>query len=338
VSNQPLASEVPRSVAVSTALEPAVLEPVGSGDVPETLIAPVSGWRLVDFRELWRYRELLLFFTWRDVLVRYKQTVLGAAWAMIQPLMMMVVFTIFLGRMAKVDSGGYPYPVFVYAGLLPWTFFSTAITRAGNSVVGATNIITKIYFPRLLVPFASVGAAAVDFLLAFTILLGLMLFYGIQPGWSMFLVPVLLVLAALAALGVGTILAALNVSYRDFKYTIPFLAQVWMFATPTVYMNVEAIADPAAQQQTAAAEAPPAQPPAAEDTQAGETASGVSTAVKALLRANPMTGLIAFFRAATLGDRLPWRELGYSTMVILAVFVCGVLYFRRVESRFADII
>ena len=180
-----------------------------------------------------------MLLTWRDVMVRYKQTVLGVAWAVLQPAMMMVVFTVFLGQMARVDSGDFPYPLFVYAGLLPWTFFATAVSNAGNSVVGSAQMVSKIYFPRLLIPLASVAAAVVDFLIAFLLLAGLMFYYGIVPGWQILLVPLLLLLAVLAAVGVGSMLAALNVSYRDFKYTIPFLMQIWMFATPTVYMNVE---------------------------------------------------------------------------------------------------
>jgi len=333
MSDSPLTAELPRRDVM-----PPREESSPSREVAETVIEPVSGWAFANLSELWRYRELLLFFTWRDVLVRYKQTVLGAAWAVIQPLMMMVVFSVFLGRMAMVDSGGFPYPVFVYAGLLPWTFFATAITRAGNSVVGSTAIVTKVYFPRLIVPFSSVGAAAVDFVLAFSVLLGLMAWYGISPNWNMLLVPVLLVLTILAALGIGTILAALNVAYRDFKYTIPFLVQIWMFATPTVYMNVTADMEGKTEQQTAAVETHAAGPSKATDSENEASAGGMPGSVKTLLRANPMTGLIAFFRAATLGGTLPWKELAYSTAVIVAAFVIGVLYFRRVENEFADII
>ena len=207
----------------------------------ELVIKPPRGWQLLDLRELWQYRELLMILTWRDVMVRYKQTVLGAAWAILQPAMMMVVFTVFLGQMAHVDTGGFPYyPVFVYAGLLPWTFFATAISNAGNSVVGSAQMVSKIYFPRLLIPLAAVAAAVVDFLIALLLLIVLMVHYGIAPGWPILLVPLLLALAVMAAIGVGALLAALNVAYRDFKHTIPFLVQIWMFATPTVYMSVEA--------------------------------------------------------------------------------------------------
>jgi len=325
------------SDAITKTAIPAADGPAPQIDVPETVVKPVSGWGLIDVREVWRFRELLFFFTWRDVVVRYKQTLLGAAWAIIQPVMMMAVFTVFLGRMAKVGSGEMAYPVFVYAGLLPWTFFATAITRAGNSVIASKNIVTMVYFPRLVFPVASVGAAAVDFALAFGVLVVLMFWYGIPPGLSMLLVPFLLVLTALAALAVGTALAALNVAFRDFKYVIPFLVQIWMFATPTVYMDVRADADPAPKPAATLSTAP-AETPGAGDADDERPTSVVPAWVKVLLRANPMTGLIAFFRAATLGGVLPWKELGYSTAVVLVAFVGGLLYFRRVEVTFADII
>ena len=319
-----------------------------SEDSDITVITPPRGWHLLNLRELWKSRELLLFLTWRDVAVRYKQTVLGAAWAILQPAMMMVVFTIFLGRLARIDSGDIPYPVFVYAGLLPWTFFATAISNAGNSVVGSAQMVSKIYFPRLLIPLASVAAAVVDFLIAFLLLAGLMFYYRIVPGWGILLLPLLLGLAALAAVGVGVLLAALNVAYRDFKYTIPFLVQIWMFATPTVYMNVDA-ADHHASPQTRATQAAPSSTQRlpknlpSPSTSTGEGVdvgdrAGVPLAVKTLLRLNPMTGLIAFFRASTLGGPLPWPQLGYSSAVIAVLLLIGIAYFRRVESSFADII
>ncbi|MHB1035978.1 MAG: ABC transporter permease [Pirellulales bacterium] len=320
----------------------AASEPSAAPPPPITLITPPRGWQLLNMRELWKYRELLMFLTWRDVMVRYKQTVLGAAWAILQPAMMMVVFTVFLGQMARVDSGDFPYPVFVYAGLLPWTFFATAISSAGNSVVGSAQMVSKIYFPRLLIPFAAVAAAVVDFLIAFTLLAGLMIYYGIRPGWGILLVPLVLALAVIAAIGVGTLLAALNVSYRDFKYTIPFLVQIWMFATPTVYMNVETRETAAAPTQTAAAAGRSAD---AAVTTAGQARTSrrpgdtmVPAWVKSALRLNPMTDLIGFFRAAVLGGPLPWARLGTSVAVIGAVLVAGLMYFRRTESSFADII
>jgi lipopolysaccharide transport system permease protein len=272
---------------------------------PLTRILPPKGWQPVNVRELWQFRELLYFLTWRDVKVRYKQTVLGAAWAVLQPAMMMVVFTIFFARLARVPAGDMPYPLFVYMGLLPWTFFATAITNAGNSVVGSERLVTKIYFPRLAIPFASVGAAVVDFLIAFGLLVVLMFFYGRAPGAGLLTVfPVFLVIALLAA-GVGTLLAALNVAYRDFRYVIPFMVQVWLFATPTIYM-------------------------------APDTAGGGW--LKALVALNPMTGLVAAFRAACSGTPVPWAQAGLSAAFAVLAFLAGCLYFRRMERGFADVI
>lgn len=311
-----------------------------SGAAPplQTVIRPVEGWQLLNLSELWRHRELLYFFTWRDVKVRYKQTLLGASWAILQPFMMMVVFTVFLGRMAQVDSGNIPYPVFVYAGLLPWTFFANATSNAGNSLVMAQQIITKVYFPRLAVPLASVGAAAVDFVIAFAMLVALMLFYGYKPTWNILLVPPLLALLAVAASGAGTLLSALNVAYRDFKYTIPFLIQLWMFATPTVYMNIDdqKPAQPAAEANTetgAPVEDGPGPQP--EATGPAQTGTGLT---QLMLRLNPLVGVIAFFRASVLGTPLPWQALATSSVLIGMLFLVGLAYFRRVEARFADII
>lgn len=270
-----------------------------------TVIRPATGWQAINIRELWQFRELLYFLVWRDVKVRYKQTVLGAAWAILQPALLMVVFTIFFGRLAKLPAGNVPYPLFAYLGVLPWTLFSTGISNAGNSVVGSERLITKIYFPRLAIPFASVGAATVDFAMAFILLLGMMLFYGVMPGWEMLLIPLLLSLNLLTALGVGTLLAALNVAYRDFRYVIGFLVQIWMFATPTIYM---------------------------------QTSAGKGGIVHVLLNLNPMTPLIAAFRAACLNTPLDWKQVGMSASAALAVFLLGCLYFRRVERSFADII
>lgn len=277
-----------------------------AAEQPVTLIQPPSGWQLVNVRELWHFRDLLYFLAWRDVKVRYKQTVLGAAWAVLQPGMMMVVFTIFFSRLGQVPSGDRPYPVFVFAGLLPWSFFATAIANAGNSVVGSERLISKIYFPRLAVPFAAVAAAVVDFGIAFGLLVVLMLSYGIAPGAGLLLVPVLFALIVLAALGVGTLLAALNVAYRDFRYVLPFLVQLWMFATPSVYM------------------------------QPAEGSSGGIVQLALLL--NPMTPLIAAFRAACLGGPIAWGQVGVAAVIVVALFLVGCFYFRKVEDNFADII
>jgi lipopolysaccharide transport system permease protein len=198
----------------------------GFEKVGVTLLEPPRSWQGLDLREIWRFRDLLYFLIWRDVKVRYKQTALGAAWAVLQPLLMMIVFTLFFGRLAGVSSGGVDYPVFAFAGLLPWMFFATAISSAGNSVVGSERLITKVYFPRLAVPFAAVGAAVVDFGVASLLLIGLMAVFGIAPGPGLLLAPLIFAAIFLAAVGVGTLLAALNVAYRDFRYVIPFLGPI----------------------------------------------------------------------------------------------------------------
>jgi lipopolysaccharide transport system permease protein len=286
--------------------EPLVMEegpPQSEG--PETVIEPARGWQLINVLELWQFRELIGFLIWRDVKIRYKQTVLGAAWALLQPAMMMVVMTIFFAHMAQFSSGNVPYHVFVYAGLLPWIFFSTAIANAANSVVVAERLITKIYFPRLAIPFASVGAAVIDFVIAFGLLVLFMLWEPIVPTPGILLLPFIFGVIVLAALGVGTFLAALNVAYRDFRYVVPFMIQLWMFATPTIYLE-----------------------PAAES----------SDLTWWLLNLNPMAGLIAAFRAACLGGAIPWIQLAVSTGVVIVVFVAGCFYFRKAEDSFADII
>ena len=274
-------------------------------DASLTMIDPPAGWQLVNVRELWRYRELLFFLTWRDVKVRYKQTVLGAAWAVLQPVMMMLVFIIVFSRMAKVPSANIPYPLFVFAGLLPWTFFATAIANGATSVVGSERLITKIYFPRLAIPFAAVGAALVDFAIAFGVLLVLMLWYRVMPGVQILLVPVLILILTIAALGIGTLLAALTVAYRDFRYVVPFLVQIWLFATPSVYMDV--------------------------------FAAGGSK-MQLTLSLNPMVSVIASFRAVMLGQPLHWGHLAFSAAFSILALLAGCLYFRKVEDSFADLI
>src|SRR5438309_4052360 len=215
--------------------------PDESDDLPVTVIERKPGWRVIDLGELWRYRELLFFLTWRDVKVRYKQTALGAAWAVLQPFATMVVFSLFFSQMGGVSTGGVAYPLFVFAGLLPWFFFSNAITSASQSVVGNQNLVTKIYFPRLIIPMGAVGAGLVDLFIAFGMLLGLMVCQGLWPGWGFAWVPLLLLILVVAALGVGTLLAALTVAYRDFRFVVPFLVQLWMFATPSIYMQADRV-------------------------------------------------------------------------------------------------
>jgi lipopolysaccharide transport system permease protein len=296
--------ELPGELIPGTIAGPALAE-AGGSDPPPTRIDPPSGWQLVNVRELWQCRELVYFLTWRDVKVRYKQTLFGAAWALLQPLMMMVVFTIFFSRMAGVPHGDLPYPLFAYTGLIAWTFFATAISAAGNSVVSSERLITKVYFPRLAVPFAAVGAALVDFVIAFGLLLAMMVSYRIRPGIGLLLTPLIFGLILLAALGIGTLLAALNVAYRDVRYVIPFLVQLGMFATPTVYMQPKA------------------------ESQGW---------VHAVLSLNPMTSLIAAFRASALGGPISWEQLGLAAVAVAAVFLAGCLYFRKVEDGFVDII
>jgi len=274
-------------------------------EAPVVVILPNKKRLVVDFNEIWAYRELLAFLCWRDVKVRYKQTALGGAWAILQPLMTMIVFSIFFARLANVSSGGIPYPLFAFAGLLPWTFFSNAISAAGQSVVGNERLISKVYFPRLIIPLASVGAGLVDFAVACGMLVVLMVAYGVVPTSSLVLAPVMVLGLTLAAAGVGSLLAALNVAYRDFRYVIPFLVQLWMFATPTVYMDSTSLG------------------------------SGVW---RWLLPLNPAFGLIANFRAVVLGGTLDLPSLGISLAVSAAMFAVGTLYFRRVERGFADII
>ncbi|MFB3060584.1 MAG: ABC transporter permease, partial [Candidatus Binatia bacterium] len=199
------------------------------------LICPASAWVLPNLAELWEYRELLYFLTWRDIKVRYKQTVLGVAWAVIQPLGMMLVFTIFFGHLVGVPSDGLPYPIFAYTALLPWQLFSRALTDASTSLVANERLITKVYFPRLLIPVSAVLASLVDFAIAFVLLLGMMVFYGIVPTGSVLMLPLFVLLALMTALGIGFWLSALNAQYRDVRYTLPFLTQFWLFATPVVY-------------------------------------------------------------------------------------------------------
>jgi lipopolysaccharide transport system permease protein len=271
-----------------------------------TEIRPAESWQLINVRELWQFRDLLYFLAWRDVQLRYKQTVLGAAWAVLQPVLLMIVFTIFFNRSGASPSASVPYPLFTYAGLLPWLFFSTALASASSSVIGSEKLITKIYFPRLAIPFAAVGAALVDFLVAFGLLVLIMLCLQFWPTWHIVLLPAVIGLVFVAAIGVGTLLAALNVKYRDIRYVVPFLLQVWMFATPSIYMDV-----------------------------ADLNAGGL---LRALVVANPLTGLVAAFRACLLGTPMPWDLLASAALLSSGAFVLGCFYFRRMEDGFADVI
>jgi lipopolysaccharide transport system permease protein len=281
--------------------------PPADPELTETLIEPSSGWQPFSFGEIWRYRELLFFLIWRDVKVRYKQTALGAAWAVFQPLLLMAVFWLFLGRVAKVPAGELPYPLFLFAGLLPWFLFATAATSAASSLINSEQLITKVYFPRLVIPFGATGPAVLDFAVSLMALAVLMGVFRETPAFSAVLLPLAIGLIMVTALGVGTFLAALNVAYRDFRYVVPFMIQAWLFATPSIYL-----------------------------------ATGPNTATPELVRwimaANPMTGLIEFFRAALFGGAIDWVGVGISGLLGAALFLVGCLYFRRMESSFADVI
>jgi lipopolysaccharide transport system permease protein len=273
--------------------------------MPVRVIERKPGWRIIDLHELWRYRELLYFLTLRDIKVRYKQTVLGAAWAILQPLATMLVFSLFFGKLAGNPSSHIPYPLYVLAGMVPWMFFSNAIALAGQSVVGNQNLVTKIYFPRLMIPMGAVGAGLVDLAISFAVLFVMMLWYRVVPSWSFLLAPLVTMGLIIAAVGVGALLAALTVAYRDFRHAVPFLVQFWMFATPSIYM------------------------------QAGVSANPV---VNRLLPFNPAYGLIAALRQTLLGGPIDGYSLAVSATVSAIALLGGCLYFRRVESDFADII
>jgi lipopolysaccharide transport system permease protein len=271
--------------------------------LPTFSIDPPSGWTSIGFRELWDYRELLYFLTLRDVKVRYKQTALGAAWAIIQPVFMMVVFSLFFGKLAGIKSDGIPYPIFTFCALLPWQLFAHALTESSNSLVANERLITKIYFPRLVVPMAAVLGGLVDFAVAFAILLVMMLYYGIVPGWAIVTLPGFILLAIMTALGVGLWLSALNVQYRDVRYTINFLIQFWLFATPVAYPS-----------------------------------SIVPERWRALYGLNPMAGVVEGFRWALLGNKAPGAMLAVSVAVVIVLLVGGLYYFRRMEQHFADVV
>jgi lipopolysaccharide transport system permease protein len=270
---------------------------------PLVVIQPTGNWRLVSLKDLWAYRELLFFLTWRDVKVRYKQTALGAAWAILQPLFMMIIFTIFFGRLAGVDSAGIPYPLFALAGLVPWTFFSNAITNSGNSLVGSSNLITKVYFPRLIVPAAAMLAGVVDFALAFVLFSVLMIYYGVAPTAHILFLPLLILLTALFALGVGTWFAALNVKYRDVRFALPFLIQIWLFVSSVILPS-----------------------------------SALGPKWQWILRLNPMSGIIEGYRSALFGLPFDWPAIGIAAAITVVVLIYAIFSFGRVERSFADII
>lgn len=270
--------------------------------LPVTIIEPRQSWLGLGLGELWRSRELLFYLCWRDVKIRYKQTFLGVAWAILQPALLMVVFSLFFGRLSQSEASPVPFPLFICAGILPWTFFATALSNAANSVVSSERMISKIYFPRLLLPLSSVGAALVDFLIAIVLMGAMLIWYGVMPAATIVLVPVLILLIGMTAAGLGIFLAALNVNYRDFRYIIPFLIQIGLFATPTIYL--------------------------APDLLGGK--------MQNLLWLNPMAAIIASFRAAIFGTEIPWLQLAGATVLSAGMLVLGMMYFRRVEGTFAD--
>jgi len=266
-------------------------------------IRPTTGWRALDLRAIWHYRELLFFLAWRDIKLRYKQTALGVAWAVIQPLFTMLVFSIFFGKLGGMKSDGLPYPLFVLTALLPWQLFSYALTQSSNSLVNEQRLISKVYFPRLIVPLSSVLSGLVDFVVTFVLLLGMMAWYGTVPGWAVLTVPFFVLLALASALAVGLWLSALNVQYRDFRYTIPFLTQFWLFLTPIAYPS-----------------------------------SIVPEQWRLIYGLNPMAGVVEGFRWALLGGKAPGAMLAVSTLAVIALLIGGLFYFRRLERTFADVV
>lgn len=266
-------------------------------------IKPSKGIVSLNLKELWQYKDLLYFLAWRDIKVRYKQAAMGVSWALLQPLVTMVIFTFLFGRLAKMPSDGIPYPIFVFLGLLPWLYFSSSLTQASASLVAEKNLITKIYFPRIFLPVSAAISSMLDFIISFTLLIGLMFYYKITLTLSILFVPFLIILIILNIVGFGLWFSALNVRYRDIQYAVPFFVQIWMFVTPVVY-PISAAGDKAW-----------------------------------ILSLNPMAGVIEGFRAAVLGTKdMPWDALGISLVVSLLVFVTGLIYFKKVERFFADIV
>ena len=290
-----MATEIPRQLRPDAQIRQ---------DTQVVRIEPSRGWVRLNLDELWKHRELAFFLAWRDVKVRYKQTALGAAWAVIQPFFTMVVFSLFFGRLAKIPSDGIPYPIFSFAALVPWTYFANSLTQASNSLVGSANLITKVYFPRLTIPIATVIAGLLDFGLAFLVLVGMMAYYGIAPSANILWLPFLLLLAICTALAAGLWFSAMNVKYRDIRYVVPFLTQIWLFATPIAYPS-----------------------------------SLLEDKWRTVYGLNPMVGVVEGFRWALLGSGTPpGPMLVVSTVAALALLVGGMYYFRRMEATFADVV
>jgi homopolymeric O-antigen transport system permease protein len=282
----------------------AAAAPSPADNLPVIRIESSKGWVSLKLYELWEYRELLYFLVWRDVKVRYKQTVLGAAWAIIQPFFSMLVFSLFFGRLAKVPSDGVPYPIFSYTALVPWMFFSNGLSQASSKLVGSADLLKKVYFPRLAIPIATVLSGVLDFALAFLVLLGMMLYYGVIPTVNILWLPLFLLLALATSLGVGLWLSVMNVQFRDVQYVVPFLTQLWLFATPIAYPS-----------------------------------SLLSEPWRTLYALNPMVGVVEGFRWALLGtDTSPGPMIAVSTLISLTLLIGGAFYFRRMEKTFADIV
>jgi lipopolysaccharide transport system permease protein len=273
-------------------------------ELPRIVIRPSIGWRSLGLKDVWQYRELLYFLAWRDIKVRYKQTVLGAAWAIIQPFFTMVVFSLFFGKLAKIPSDGIPYPLFAFAALVPWTMFANGLSHSADSLVASSNLIKKVYFPRLVIPISSVLTGLVDFLLAFAVLLGMMLYYGSVPTLNVIWLPFFVILALVTSLGTGFWLSAMNVQFRDVRYTIPFLIQFWLFATPIAYPS-----------------------------------SLLDEPWRTIYGLNPMVGVVEGFRWALLGTQTaPGATILVSAIVAVTLLVTGAFFFRRMEKTFADVV
>lgn len=270
---------------------------------PLVTIKPRQSWVALDLGTLWTYRELLYFLIWRDVKVRYKQTALGVTWAILQPVIMIVIFSVVFGRVAGLPSDGIPYPLFAFAGVVAWTFFSSAVTKSGNSLVGSAHLITKIYFPRIIIPLAAVCAAVIDLILAFAVLVPLMIYYGITPRWPVLMLLPLVLLLILLSLGVGMWMSALNVKYRDVGFALPFLTQIWMFLSPVIYPS-----------------------------------SALPPKFRLIMMFNPVSGIIEGFRSALFGLPFDWLAILISSVIVFQVLAIAIFRFRRMEREFADIV
>jgi lipopolysaccharide transport system permease protein len=294
-----------KELHMNTAIEaPAEMLSQTERVLPVFRIEPSVGWVSLKLRELWAYRELLYFLVWRDVKLRYKQTELGIAWALIQPFLTMVIFSLLFGKLAKIPSDGIPYPVFAFTGLVPWVFFANGLSQSSNSLVGNSNLLTKVYFPRLMVPISAVLSGGLDFALAFIVLIGMLFYYGIPVSAAIFCLPLFLLLALITALGTGLWFSALNVKYRDVRFVVPFIVQIWMFATPVVYSSTM-----------------------------------MPGPWRILCGLNPMAGVIEGFRWMLLGARThPTPIIAISAAIAVAGLISGAFYFKRVEKTFADIV